>query len=121
MKGWADSTDTLLAGAEPLSNWGPALRLLFGTLIVVVLLVSARRWLPALAPGAVSRLRGAPFAEVLGRQYLAPRKALLLVRVEGRVFMLSETGDGYRTLAELDTAPPSFQDSIERASSKEPA
>ncbi len=119
MSTWSDSTNVAFTATEHLSLWGPVLRILAVTALFVVLLLAIRRWLPVLAPNALSRLRSQPFAEVMGRQFLGPRKALLLVRVEGRRFLLSETGDGFRLVTELGDEPERFDDSLRRAAGKE--
>ncbi|MAE69977.1 MAG: hypothetical protein CME06_05860 [Gemmatimonadetes bacterium] len=119
MNSWRDSANVVLAAGESLSLWGPVLRVFAVTAAFVILLFVIRRWLPVLAPNALSKLRSQPFAEVLGRQFLGPRKALLLVRVEGRRFLLSETGDGFRLVTELEDDPDSFGVSLRQATGKD--
>ncbi len=84
----------------------PALRLALATAVIVLLLLGLRRALPRFAPASLAQWRERPFVEVLGRQHVAPRNALVMVQVEGRRLLLSENPDGYRLITEMEGPGP---------------
>lgn len=114
-----DSLAVLTNNAEPSSLWVPALRMLLGTIVLVALFLSTRRWLPKLIPGQLSRLRATPVATVLGRQFIGPKKALVLVEVDGRRLLLAETSERINLITELEGEPPFDQVLKSRADADE--
>lgn len=52
--------------------------------------------------GGVAIARSSPVVEVLSRTSVAPRNHVLLVRVGGRILILSDSSSGLRTLANID-------------------
>ena len=96
-----DSLAFLANAAEAPSLWGPALRLLLGTAVLVVLALSAHWWLPRILPGKLAGLRGGPIARVVGRQFIGPKKALVLVEIDGRRLLFAETPERLDLVTEL--------------------
>lgn len=100
--------DALPAPSGAHGGWGVARTL--GALAVVVGLVlvlrAAARWLAVRAPTLGSQLTAGGRApsgllEVLGRYPVARGQKLVLLRLDRRVLLLSQTSDGFSTLAEL--------------------
>ena len=110
MTALGDALQFVTSGNEAPSLWGPALRLLLGTLVLAALVFLSRRWIAALLGRSVGGLRGTPFATVIGRHLLAPKKSLILVEVEGRRLLLAETADDLRLLLELGPPTTEFDD-----------
>lgn len=69
-------------------------------LFVVGLIIVGARWLKSRTPSAARGLPGEVF-EVLGRNVLDPRTAILLARCGSRLLVLSSSPHGLRTLAEI--------------------
>lgn len=88
-------------GAEAPSLLAASLRLFLATGAVVAIGLACRKWLPRLLPAGI-QARTRSFVEVIGRQYVSPRKALVVVSVENRRLLLSETPDGFRLITELE-------------------
>jgi flagellar biogenesis protein FliO len=101
------------AGSTP-SLWGPALRLLLGTVAIAALVLLSRRWLGALLTRSVGGGRSTPLAKVIGRHFISPKKALVLVEVEGHRLLLAETAGEIRLLLELSPAAPTFDQMLDQ-------
>lgn len=88
-------------GAEAPSLLAASLRLFLATGAVVALGLACRRWLPRFLPAGI-QARSRSFVDVIARQYVSPRKALVIVSIENRRLLLSETPEGFRLITELE-------------------
>lgn len=83
------------------SGGGSWLMTTFSALAVVIGLIYGMRFLLVKATGTKTATASSPVVEVLSRISVAPRQHVLLLRLGGRVLLVSDSGNNMRTLTEL--------------------
>lgn len=87
---------------------GISLAIVFGLIFGVTFL--AKKYLPA----QMSSSRGGPI-QVLATRSVAPRKNLLLVRVQDKTILIGTTPQGLQFLTEVDQGPGGWEDAAAEA------
>ncbi len=103
--GAPSSTSQRLLGPRSDADPGAGSGWFMSTLVslgVVIGLILALRWFYARLGGRVIASPSSPVVEVLSRTSVAPRNHVLLLRVGGRVLVVSDAGSGMRTLSEIE-------------------
>ncbi|MEL7087632.1 MAG: flagellar biosynthetic protein FliO [Planctomycetota bacterium] len=102
--------------SEPTGGWVLSTCAALG---VVIGLILAARWAYTKMGGKVIA-RSSPAVEVLSRTTVAPKNHVLLLRVGQRVLVVSDSGAGLRTLANLDD-PEEVASVLQSVTSQQPA